>query len=69
MSPKKLIGNLPQALDKIVPLNAIPVSYYHEIACSDLLEELSKIFKIMIARPGNSRKDLDVFLNNLGPQI
>jgi hypothetical protein len=66
---KVIVGFLPLGLDKIIPLNVIPTTYNHEIATSTLLEKIAKLFKFMISRPGHSRRDLEKFLNNLGPQI
>ena len=61
----KKFGSLPLSLHKVVPINCIPRKYYGEIASARLLELLVKLCKIMLARPGGSRKELEIFIDAL----
>jgi hypothetical protein len=55
----KKFGKLPLSLHKVVPLNWIPNKYFNEIACARLFELMVKLCKLMLARPGGSRKELE----------
>lgn len=65
----KKFGKLPLSLHKVVPLNWIPNQYFNEIACARLLELMVKLCKLMLARPGGSRKELELFVDALGKNL
>jgi hypothetical protein len=65
----KKFGSLPLSLHKVVPLSWIPHKYQTEIASARLFEILIKLCKLMLAQPGGSRKDLEVFIDALSKHL
>jgi hypothetical protein len=56
-------------LHKVVPLNCIPNKYFGEIACARLFELMMKLCKLMLARPGGSRMELELFVDAIGKNL
>lgn len=65
----KTMGDLPKKLHKLVPINFIPSRYFSEIASSRLLDQLVQLLKVMVAKPGHCRRDLEQFLTGISNTI